>query len=77
MGLYERAAALYRLDLARCLYVGDKRRDLIGGRDIGGRPMLVVSPMTPAEDLAWADAEGVPHATSLLSAVDRLLAGDS
>ncbi|HEY2066906.1 MAG TPA: HAD-IIIA family hydrolase [Gemmatimonadaceae bacterium] len=73
-GLYERAAALYRLDLARCLYVGDKYRDVVGGRDFGGRAVLVVSPQTPAEDLAWADAEGVPHATSLLGAVDRLLA---
>ncbi|HEY2027292.1 MAG TPA: HAD family hydrolase [Gemmatimonadaceae bacterium] len=73
-GLFERAAALYRLDLTRCLYIGDKSRDVVGGRDLGGRAMLVVSPMTPPEDLAWAESVGVPHASSLHSAVDRLLA---
>lgn len=73
-GLFQRAAALYRLDLTRCLYIGDKYRDIAAGCELGGRPMLVVSPETPAEDLARADAEKVPHATSLLNAVDRFLA---
>lgn len=71
--LFERAAALYRLDLARCLYVGDKFRDVQPARTLGGRGLLVVSADTPQEDVDRADREGVPRAATLLDGVLRLL----
>jgi histidinol-phosphate phosphatase family protein len=75
--LYERAAALYRLDLARCIWIGDRFRDVEGAQAFGGRGMLLVSSDTSREDLARADREGIPHRTSLLDGVRGLLDGDA
>jgi D-glycero-D-manno-heptose 1,7-bisphosphate phosphatase len=74
-GLYERAAALYRLDLSRCLFVGDRHRDVAPAAAFGGRALLVRSTITPAADLARAEADAVPQADSLLAAVRLALAG--
>jgi histidinol-phosphate phosphatase family protein len=76
-GLYERAAALYKLDLSRCLYAGDKQRDLVAARAFGGQALLVLSPETPDVDREWAVAEGIPFASSLLEGVSRLFAAES
>lgn len=73
-GLYERAAALYKLDLSRCFYAGDKYRDLAAARVFGGQALLVLSPETPDADREWATAEGIPHASSLLEGVSHLFA---
>jgi histidinol-phosphate phosphatase family protein len=73
MGLFQRAAALYRLDLTRCLYIGDKYRDIAGGSALGAPSVLVVGPETPSEDVERATREGVPTAASLAAAVDLLL----
>jgi D-glycero-D-manno-heptose 1,7-bisphosphate phosphatase len=74
-GLFERAAALYRLDLSRCLFAGDRYRDIAAASKFGGRGLLVVSPSTSAEDVALAGREGVPCASSLLAGVTDFLAG--
>jgi histidinol-phosphate phosphatase family protein len=75
--LYERAAAVHDLDLSRCLYVGDKARDIAPGIAFGGRAVLVQSSRTADEDVAHATAAQLPVVTSLQVAVALLLAAES
>ncbi len=71
--LYERAAALHRLDLARCLFVGDKERDIVPAQRFGARAMLVTSNCTTEQDRTRARAGGVDVVSSLLEGVQRYL----
>ncbi|HET9684100.1 MAG TPA: HAD-IIIA family hydrolase [Gemmatimonadaceae bacterium] len=71
--LYERAARLHGLDLARCLWIGDKHRDVAAAATFGGRALLVISPSTPEEDVAVSEREGVRLASSLLEGVRDIL----
>jgi histidinol-phosphate phosphatase family protein len=73
-GLYERAAAVHDLDLSRCLYAGDKSRDIIPAIELGGRGVLVQSSHTASEDIAHATAAKLPVVPSLRDAVALLLA---
>ncbi len=73
--LFERAARLHGLDLARCLYFGDRHRDVAPGLELGGRGVLVISPSTPEADVTLAEREGVLLASSLLEGVRDVLAG--
>ena len=73
-GLYERAAIIHDLDLKRCLFIGDKARDIIPAVALGGRGVLVKSTNTNDDDLAHADTAKQPVVSSLIEAVDLLLA---
>jgi histidinol-phosphate phosphatase family protein len=75
-GLYERAAVVHDLDLSRCLYMGDKSRDLIPALEFGGRGVLVQSSHTASEDIAHATAAKLPVVPSLHDAVALLLAAE-
>jgi D-glycero-D-manno-heptose 1,7-bisphosphate phosphatase len=70
--LFQRAATAHDLDLAASWYVGDKLRDLLPARALGGRGILIPTPATPASDLAAADA-GFEVADSLDEAVTRVI----
>ena len=74
LGMFREASDDLDLDLRGSLFVGDKWRDVVPGIELGGRAILVVSPETPAEDLARAqrDAE---TARSLDDAVIAYLSG--
>lgn len=72
-GLYERAATMYDLDLAHCVYVGDRSRDIAAGTRFGGATALVKSGTTTNEDLAWVADARVPVVASLLEAVTLLI----
>ena len=72
--VFERAAKLYRLDLSRCYFIGDKYRDVSPALKLGGRGLLVISPSTPEADIAVAEKEGIPLASSLLEGVRDLIA---
>jgi histidinol-phosphate phosphatase family protein len=76
-GLYERAAVIHDLDLKRCLFIGDKSRDIIPAVVLGGRGVLVRSTNTNDDDLAHADSAKQPVVSSLSEAVDLLLADES
>ncbi|MEO8336667.1 MAG: HAD family hydrolase [bacterium] len=76
-GLYERAAIMHDLDLRRCLFIGDKARDIIPAVALGARGVLVRSTNTNDDDLAHADSAKQPVVSSLSEAVDLLLAGKS
>ena len=71
--LYERAAVIHQLDLSRCIFVGDRARDVTPALTFGGRGALVHSRTTTDDDIARADAEQVPMVPTLLDAVMLLL----
>lgn len=71
--LYERAAAMHDLDLSRCLFIGDRHRDVAPGLVVGARTAMVRSARTGDDDLALAAAAGVPIVASLGEAVALLL----
>jgi D-glycero-D-manno-heptose 1,7-bisphosphate phosphatase len=74
--LYERAAKLHGLDLARCLWIGDRHRDVAAAAVFGGRGLLVISPSTPENEIALAERAGVRLASSLLEGVRDVLLSD-
>ena len=74
-GLYERAAARYGLDLSRCVYAGDRYRDVAACTVFGGRGVFVESRVSSPEDRARAIAEGMSTAPSLLEAIQPVLEG--
>lgn len=76
-GLYERAAMVHDLDLARCLFVGDKARDVIPAVVLGARGVLVRSTNTNDDDLAHARSANQPIVSSLMEAVGLLLGEES
>lgn len=72
--LFERAARLHGLDLSRCLYIGDKHRDVAPAVAFGGRGLLVISASTPEPDVVRAEREGILLASSLFEGVRDILA---
>ena len=72
-GLYERAASLHSLDLSRCVYAGDRYRDVAAATTFRGRGLFVESRVSVAEDRARAVAEGMSVVPSLLHGVQDLL----
>ena len=72
-GLFERTAALYRLDLSRCLFIGDKYRDVAAATQFKGRGLLVTSADSAEAEVSRARSEGIEIAGSLLEGVERLL----
>ena len=73
-GLYERAAALHKLDLARCLYAGDRYRDVAACTVFHGRGLFVESRVSEEGDRARAVSEGMTVVPSLLDGVRGVLA---
>jgi histidinol-phosphate phosphatase family protein len=72
-GMYERAASTHGLDLSRCLFIGDKARDLAPAVTFNGRAALVHSTNTADADISFADSISAPAFPTLLDAVTRLL----
>ena len=73
-GMYERAALTHRLDLARCLFIGDKARDLAPAVKFNARAALVHSTNTADADVSFAESIVAPTFPTLIDAVTRLLA---
>jgi D-glycero-D-manno-heptose 1,7-bisphosphate phosphatase len=71
--LYARAAVIHQLDLSRCIFIGDRARDVTPALTFGARGVLVHSRTTTDDDVARADAEQVPVVSTLLQAVTLLL----
>ncbi|MEO5816839.1 MAG: HAD family hydrolase [Gemmatimonadaceae bacterium] len=76
-GLYERAAVIHDLDLSRCLFIGDKARDVSPAIALGARGVLVKSTNTNDDDLAHATSADQPIVSSLNEAVGLLLMPES
>jgi len=75
--LFERAAAEHALDMTAPAFIGDRWRDLQPYRALGGTPILVSGPNTPAEDVQLATSHDVTIVSSLAGAVDVLLGAAS
>ena len=71
--LYEQAASEHGLDLAKSWYVGDRMRDILPAKALGGHGILVPRDTTPGADVVAAK-DGFAISTNLGSAVDRILA---
>jgi FMN phosphatase YigB (HAD superfamily) len=66
-------ACTHGLDLSRCLFIGDKARDLAPAVTFNGRAALVHSTNTADSDINFADSISAPAFPTLLDAVTRLL----
>lgn len=73
-GLFERAAALHRLNLARCLFAGDRYRDVAAAAGFSAQGVLVISAATPPDEAEFAGPAGIVRTTSLLDGVTAYLA---
>jgi histidinol-phosphate phosphatase family protein len=70
--MFEDAIRDFKLDASRAAYVGDRWRDVVASRKIGGRGIMIHSPMTTTEDRRLAQQDGIELAASLQEAVDML-----
>ena len=70
--LFEDAIRDFQLDARKCAYIGDRWRDVAAAKSLGGKPIMIFSPMTTDSDRAKARAEGIETTDSLESAVDML-----
>jgi histidinol-phosphate phosphatase family protein len=62
-GMYVRAGREHRIDLARSLYIGDRRRDVEPSLALGGTGILVPSAVTPPNEVHWARAHAQVRTT--------------
>ncbi len=72
--LFRVAAEQFGLDLARSWWVGDRRRDVLPARTLGGRGVLIQQPGSPADDDHPGSLDPVATAPDLATAARRILA---
>ena len=70
--MFEDAIRDFDLDPLNVAYVGDRWRDVAAAKKLGGRGIIVSSPMTTDDDRRQALDEGVEMAQSLSAAIDML-----
>jgi histidinol-phosphate phosphatase family protein len=70
--MFEDAIRDFDLDPVKVAYVGDRWRDVAASRKLGGRGIMISSPMTTEEDRRKAEEDGIQIARSLQDAVDML-----
>lgn len=71
--MFEDAIRDWKLDPARVAYVGDRWRDVAVSKKLGGRGILIASPMTTDEDRRLGQHDGIETARSLGHAVEMLI----
>jgi D-glycero-D-manno-heptose 1,7-bisphosphate phosphatase len=71
--LYRRAIADWKLDPTLSLFTGDRWRDVLPAKSLGGMGILLEVDSTPEEDRLRASEQSALTATSLSEAVDRFL----
>lgn len=70
--MFEDAIRDWRLDPLKVAYVGDRWRDVAASKTLGGRGIMITSPMTSAEDRRLAERDGIESASTLVQAVEML-----
>jgi D-glycero-D-manno-heptose 1,7-bisphosphate phosphatase len=70
--MFEDAIRDFNLDAAKVAYVGDRWRDVAAAKTLGGRGIMISSPMTTDEDRQKAHDGGIETALSLSAAIDML-----
>jgi histidinol-phosphate phosphatase family protein len=70
--MFEDAIRDFKLDPRKAAYVGDRWRDVIASKKLGGRGIMISSHMTTNEDRRKAQEDGIETAASLEDAVEML-----
>jgi D-glycero-D-manno-heptose 1,7-bisphosphate phosphatase len=70
--MFETAVRDFKLDPKNVAYVGDRWRDVIASKKLGGRGIMISSHMTTDEDRRKAQEDGIETAASLGDAVEML-----
>jgi histidinol-phosphate phosphatase family protein len=70
--MFEDAIRDFTLDPSTVAYVGDRWRDVVAAKKLGGRGIMISSPMTTDDDRRRAQEDGIETAASLQEAVDML-----
>jgi histidinol-phosphate phosphatase family protein len=70
--MFEDAIRDWRLNPARVAYIGDRWRDVAASKKLGGRGIMIVSPMTTEEDRRLTQEDGIETAGTLDEAVQML-----
>ena len=73
--MFEQAIAELELDAANAAYIGDRWRDIVASKKLGGRGILIASSETTTEDRSRAHADGFETAADLAEAVGKLFDG--
>jgi histidinol-phosphate phosphatase family protein len=71
--MFEDAIRDFRIDPANAAYIGDRWRDVSASARLGGRAIMIDSPMTTHDDRRQANENGIAIAGSLHEAVNSLL----
>jgi histidinol-phosphate phosphatase family protein len=72
-GMFEDAIRDFQLDAGNVAYVGDRWRDVVASKTLGGRGIMIFSHMTTDEDRRKAGEDGIETAADLQAAVEMLL----
>jgi histidinol-phosphate phosphatase family protein len=70
--MFEDAIRDFGLDPQNVGYIGDRWRDVIAAKRLGGRGIMVSSPMTKEEDRRQAREDGIETVPSITDAVELL-----
>ncbi|MDP9200476.1 MAG: HAD family hydrolase [Gemmatimonadota bacterium] len=70
--MFQDAMRDFGLDAANVAYIGDRWRDVVASKKLGGRGIMVSSPMTTDEDRRKAREDEIETAPSLEAAVEML-----
>jgi D-glycero-D-manno-heptose 1,7-bisphosphate phosphatase len=70
--MFEDAIRDFKLDPSNVSYIGDRWRDVCASKTLGGRGIMIQSPMTTADDTSEARENGIEMAPSISVAVDML-----
>lgn len=70
--MFEDAIRDFELNPAKVAYVGDRWRDVAVAKTLGGRGIMIPSPLTTDEDRQKARDDGIESAPSLPAAIDML-----
>jgi histidinol-phosphate phosphatase family protein len=73
--MFEQAIADFKLDPANVAYVGDRWRDVVASKKLGGRGIMIESSETTIDDRQRVREDGIETAASLSEAVSLLLDG--
>jgi D-glycero-D-manno-heptose 1,7-bisphosphate phosphatase len=73
--MFEKAISDFKLDPANVAYVGDRWRDVVASKKLGGRGIMIESSETTNDDRQRARADGIETAAGLSEAVIMLLDG--
>ena len=71
--MFQDAMKDFSLEPDKVAYIGDRWRDVAAATKLGGRGIMIASPMTTDEDRRLAADEGIETASSLEQAVEILL----